>query len=590
MSFSAFGINDRLVRALDDLPMAGLTPLQQRAIPVVLAGDDLLAGVQAGSGKTATLVLPVLDRLLSCGSVSGRRAVRALVLTPTPESALQVAEHAALIGKYAQIQSTALFGGEKKEPQTDSLTRGVDVVVATPEGLLDHFGEGVIDLSTVEIFVVDETDRMLDMGLLPDLRRIVDLLPEERQSLLFSDSSSREMKELASWILHEPVTLRPSPGIRPEVNSPQQGVLVDRRKKRGLLRAMIEQNGWERILIYCRTKHAANRLTSELHRDGITAQAIHGNRSQHARLRALAGFLEGKLQVLVATDIAAQGLDLGQLPLVVSYELPFNAEDYFRRLDRVEEAGAAGMALALVDPEEMELLEKIEKLMGRSLPLNEVEGFQVEVATGETERRPSQARTTVPPRENRQRDRRGPRRESPQPRSDAQAAGHQGQRSQRHPQENQGRRKKGGGQRGGHHDAGEDRWNRREKSGTARVADDDRWNRVEMTTAPIDDGLGNRKSPLVEYSLEDEDRWNRWEPEEEISEEEDDRWNRVDGPMPSKAPLVAHNNAAPGRTRGGRSSRQPRDQRGKQGQQHGPRREGGAPRSRRGGGSGRPRS
>ncbi|MBU1535671.1 DEAD/DEAH box helicase, partial [Myxococcota bacterium] len=568
---SAFGLNDRLLRALDDLSFASPTPIQKRAIPVVLGGGDLLAGAQTGTGKTATFAIPVLEHLLRSPSPAGKRPVRVLVITPTRELALQVAEHTGQLGKYTQIESAVLLGGVKKEPQADSLARGVDIVVATPGRLLDHCGDGVLDLSRVEILILDEADRMLDMGFLPDIKRVLDLVPPDRQSLLFSATFSREIKELVGHILTDPTTVEVPGANEPADLVDQQGIFVDRRRKRALLRAMIDQNQWERVLVFCRTKHSANRLTSELHRDGLSAQAIHGNRSQHARIRALQSFKDGRLRVLVATDIASRGLDIEALPLVINYELPFNAEDYIHRIGRTGRAGERGVAISFVDPQEMDLLEKVEALVGQSLALTEIEGFRVE-ESAQAEPRPQRSQPRDP----------GPRRE-PDQRQQSQTPGRSqgrqrgGARSEKGPARQQqspdtprqdSRRKKPFGKSApAPRDGGDNRGNRREKSSGGAARDEDRWNRVDPTPAQNldDENRWNRMDDEDTTLHEDENRWNRWEPEEEISAEDDDRWNRIDGPMPMKAPAIANQRAhephrRPARNAHRRSSRSPQGQ------------------------------
>jgi len=378
MPFSRLGLSDALVRAVAEQGYTEPTPIQQKAIPAVLAGGDLLAGAQTGTGKTAGFVLPMLQRLstnppLSTGS---RRSPRALILTPTRELAAQVEESVRVYGKYAKLASMVMFGGVGIGAQTATLRRGVDILVATPGRLLDHQGQGNLDLSKVEILVLDEADRMLDMGFIRDIRRILSLLPRKRQNLLFSATFSDEIKDLADTLLDDPALIEVARRNSTVEIITQTVHPVDRNRKRELLSHLIKTQNWYQVLVFTRTKHGANKLAEQLNDDGITALAIHGNKSQGARTRALSEFKDGSLQVLVATDIAARGIDIDQLPHVVNYDLPNVPHDYVHRIGRTGRAGATGEAISLVCVDEHEFLRDIEKLIKRTLPRIVIAGFE----------------------------------------------------------------------------------------------------------------------------------------------------------------------------------------------------------------------
>ena len=382
MSFESLGLTDALVRAVADAGYTQPTPIQQQAIPAVLAGGDLLAGAQTGTGKTAGFVLPILQRLAAANTPthavakSGRRPIRALILTPTRELAAQVEESVRVYGKHLPLKSTVVFGGVSINPQIATLKQGVDIVVATPGRLLDHHGQRTVDLSKVEVLVLDEADRMLDMGFIPDIKRILAVLPRERQNLLFSATFSDEIRSLASGMLRNPAHIQATPR-NSTVDSIAQKVLpVDGRRKAALLMHLVREHNWYQVLVFTRTKHGANKLALQLDKHGITALAIHGNKSQSARTRALAEFKSGKLQVLVATDIAARGLDIDQLPHVVNFDMPHVPEDYVHRIGRTGRAGATGEAISLVAPEERGLLRDIERVIKRTLPREVVPGFE----------------------------------------------------------------------------------------------------------------------------------------------------------------------------------------------------------------------
>jgi len=377
MPFSQLGLRAELLRAIEAQGYSHPTPVQVQAIPVILEGRDILAGAQTGTGKTAGFTLPLLQRLAATPQQSPfKRTVRSLILTPTRELAAQVAESVRTYGKFLPLKSAVIFGGVGINPQIAALHRGVDILVATPGRLLDHVGQKTVDLSRVEILVLDEADRMLDMGFIHDIRRILALLPKARQNLLFSATYTDEIRRLADQLLHDPVLVEVAGRNTAAENVTQVVYRVDRERKRELLSHLIREGGWRQVLVFTRTKHGANRLAEQLQKDGIRADAIHGNKSQGARTRALADFKTGKVQVLVATDIAARGLDIDQLPHVVNYELPNVAEDYVHRIGRTGRAGASGEAVSLVCVDELQLLSGIQRLLRRELPLAVVSGFE----------------------------------------------------------------------------------------------------------------------------------------------------------------------------------------------------------------------
>jgi ATP-dependent RNA helicase RhlE len=379
MSFDSLGLSEPLVRAVHELGYTSPTPIQTQAIPAVLNGGDLLAGAQTGTGKTAGFTLPILQRLTTMQPVnnaSGKRAVRALILTPTRELAAQVEESVRQYGKYLKLKSTVMFGGVGINPQIDALRRGVDIVVATPGRLLDHMQQKTIDLSQLDILVLDEADRMLDMGFIHDIKRVLAKLPPKRQNLLFSATFSDEIKTLADNLLDSPALIEVARRNTTAELVAQKIHPVDRDKKRELLTHLIRQHNWFQVLVFTRTKHGANRLAEQLAKDGISALAIHGNKSQSARTRALAEFKDATLQVLVATDIAARGIDIDQLPHVVNFDLPNVPEDYVHRIGRTGRAGATGEAVSLVCVDELQLLKDIEKLIKRPVPQEVIAGFE----------------------------------------------------------------------------------------------------------------------------------------------------------------------------------------------------------------------
>lgn len=397
VSFADLGLIPPLLRALHDAGYDIPTPIQAQAIPPVLAGGDLLAAAQTGTGKTAGFTLPILQRLSAGATVTTKGKPRCLILVPTRELAAQVEASVQKYGKHLDLRSLVVFGGVNINPQLKALGQRVDILVATPGRLLDHVGQKTVDLSGVEILVLDEADRMLDMGFIRDIRKILALLPKRRQNLLFSATFSDEIKTLADGLLHEPGLIEVARRNAASELVTQSVHLVPQAHKRDLLSHLIKQQAWQQVLVFTRTKHGANRLAEKLIKDGIPAAAIHGNKSQAARTKALAQFKAGLMPVLVATDIAARGLDIDQLPHVVNFELPNVAEDYVHRIGRTGRAGSEGAAVSFVDKEEIKLLNDIERLLKREIPRVAVEGFVAPL------------RSEVEPE-------RGPRRSSPGPR------------------------------------------------------------------------------------------------------------------------------------------------------------------------------
>ncbi|VVE20895.1 DEAD/DEAH box helicase [Pandoraea fibrosis] len=379
MSFETLGLSADILRAVADLGYTAPTPIQLQAIPAVLQGGDLLAGAQTGTGKTAGFTLPILQMLASRArpaAANGKRPVRALVLTPTRELAAQVEESVTQYGKYLRLTSMTVFGGVSMVPQVKQLARGVDILVATPGRLLDHMQQKTVDLSAVEILVLDEADRMLDMGFIRDIRRVLAVLPAKRQNLLFSATFSDEIKQLADGLLKSPALIEVARRNTTAETVAQKIHPVDRDRKRELLEHLVREHNWFQVLVFTRTKHGANRLAEQLTKGGIPALAIHGNKSQGARTRALAEFKSGTLQVLVATDIAARGIDIDQLPHVVNFDLPEVAEDYVHRIGRTGRAGANGEAVSLVCVDEHQLLTQIERLIKRTIEREVIPGFE----------------------------------------------------------------------------------------------------------------------------------------------------------------------------------------------------------------------
>jgi ATP-dependent RNA helicase RhlE len=419
-SFDSLGLRAELLRAVAEQGYTIPTPIQAQAIPVVLAGKDLLGAAQTGTGKTAGFALPILQRLstrANAGHSPARHPVRALIVTPTRELAAQVEQDVRTYGRHVSLKSSLVYGGVGMQPQIDALRRGVDILVATPGRLLDHVQQKTVDLRQVEILVLDEADRMLDMGFIHDIRRILALLPAARQNLLFSATFPDEIRKLAGSFMKNPVTVEVARRNTPAELVAQVAHPVDAGRKRELLAHLVTTNDWRQVLVFCRTKHGANRLAQQLDRGGIEADAIHGNKAQNHRTRTLKRFKDNELRVLVATDIAARGLDIEALPHVVNFDLPHVAEDYVHRIGRTGRAGAEGEAVSLVSYEERPLLAAIEKLMNRKVESRVVPGF----GPGTAPRHRSQEQKRQVPEQHRNRGQspssparhRGPRRDRP---------------------------------------------------------------------------------------------------------------------------------------------------------------------------------
>jgi len=376
MLFSELGLSAELLRATDKQGYQEATPIQQQAIPLILEGRDLLAGAQTGTGKTAGFTLPLLQRLQNSEPQGHKRRVRALILVPTRELAAQVAESVRDYGRYLPFSSTVIFGGVSINPQISKLRNGVDIVIATPGRLLDHMQRGTIRLDAVETLVLDEADRMLDMGFIRDIRKVLQAIPARRQNLLFSATFSKDIKQLANELLNAPMEIQVARQNTTAEQISQVVHPVDRNRKRELLSHMIGAGNWRQVLVFTRTKHLANRLAQQLERDGLSAAAIHGNKSQGARTRALADFKKGAIRVLVATDIAARGLDIQQLPHVVNFELPNVPEDYVHRIGRTGRAGMEGEAVSLVCIDEKKLLSDIERLLKQDIKKVVIPGYE----------------------------------------------------------------------------------------------------------------------------------------------------------------------------------------------------------------------
>ncbi|MDH6240652.1 ATP-dependent RNA helicase RhlE [Polynucleobacter sphagniphilus] len=377
MLFTDLGLSPSILRAIEEEGYTSPTPIQEKSIPAVLKGGDLLAAAQTGTGKTAGFTLPVLQRLTSnTKASSGKRQLRVLILTPTRELAAQVQESVVTYGKYTGLKSTVIFGGVGANPQIKAIAAGLDILVATPGRLLDLMSQKCVSLDAIEILVLDEADRMLDMGFLRDIKKILAALPKQRQNLLFSATFSTEIKALADGLLNSPALIEVA-----RSNSTNEAIAqlihpVDRGQKHPLLAHLIQTKQWKQVLVFTRTKHGANKLVTQLEKDGITSMAIHGNKSQSARTKALAEFKDGKITVLVATDIAARGIDIDQLPHVVNYDLPNVSEDYVHRIGRTGRAGSNGVAVSLVCVDEHQMLRDIEKLIKQKLPQEIIAGFE----------------------------------------------------------------------------------------------------------------------------------------------------------------------------------------------------------------------
>ncbi|GAA4650313.1 DEAD/DEAH box helicase [Kistimonas scapharcae] len=375
MSFASLGLSAPILQAIAEQGYETPSPIQAKAIPAILEGKDVMAAAQTGTGKTAGFTLPILERL-SQGQRTQSNQVRALVLTPTRELAAQVGDSVATYGRHLPLRSTVVFGGVKINPQMMKLRRGADVLVATPGRLLDLYNQNAVKFNQLEVLVLDEADRMLDMGFIHDIRKILAILPAKRQNLLFSATFSDDIRKLAKGLVHNPVEISVNPPNSTARKVKQWMCPVDKKQKSALLTQMIHDNRWQQVLVFTRTKHGANKLTRHLDGEGIKAAAIHGNKSQGARTKALADFKAGAIRILVATDIAARGLDIDQLPQVVNFDLPNVAEDYVHRIGRTGRAGASGQAISLVSADEFKQLSDIERLIRQVLTRKLVDGFE----------------------------------------------------------------------------------------------------------------------------------------------------------------------------------------------------------------------
>jgi len=404
MSFESLGLAPELLRAVADEGYTQPTPIQLQGIPAVLSGRDLLAAAQTGTGKTAAFTLPILHKLNGHSAT----APRVLVLVPTRELAAQVAESVRTYGKHLKLRTAVIFGGVGFNPQADILRRGVDIIVATPGRLLDHAQQRTVNLSGIQILVLDEADRMLDMGFIHDIKRVLALLPKQKQNLMFSATFNPDIRKLAEGLLHNPASVEVAPRNSTVDRIEQRVFMVDKNRKQALLALLVKEGDWKQVLVFTRTKHGANRLAEQLERDGIQATAIHGNKSQNARTRALADFKAGQVRVLVATDIAARGLDIESLPHVVNYELPNVPEDYVHRIGRTGRAGMEGEAISLVCGEERGELRDIQRLLKKDIPSMSVPGFEpgsplTEVERARQQQQPQQARQQQQPQRHGQR-------------------------------------------------------------------------------------------------------------------------------------------------------------------------------------------
>ena len=410
MSFASLGLSAPLLNAVSDQGYTTPSPIQAQAIPAVLSGRDVMAAAQTGTGKTAGFTLPLLEMLVK-GEPARANQARALILTPTRELAAQVGESVRLYGQHLPLRSTIVFGGVSINPQMKALRRGVDVLVATPGRLLDLFNQRAVNFRSLEVLILDEADRMLDMGFIHDIKKILAVLPKQRQNLMFSATFSPEIRALAKGLVNNPVEISVSPPNSTTQLVTQQVYTVDKKRKPELLTHLILDGNWQQALVFTRTKHGANKLSQHLEKHGIKSAAIHGNKSQGARTKALADFKKGGISVLVATDIAARGLDIDQLPQVVNFDLPNVPEDYVHRIGRTGRAGASGKAVSLVSADEANLLAAIERLTRKKIDRHEVDGFEADqrVPEGQPEtRRPGRTKNNNPSQNNGQRPSRKP--------------------------------------------------------------------------------------------------------------------------------------------------------------------------------------
>jgi len=395
MSFQSLGLSEALLKAISKKGYTTPSPIQQKAIPPVLEGHDVLASAQTGTGKTAGFTLPLLH-ILSENPKEKYRPIRALILTPTRELAAQVYANVKEYSEFLNLRSAVIFGGVNQKPQAATIRQGVDVLVATPGRLIDLESQGLLSLKRVEIFVLDEADRMLDMGFLRDIERVMKLMPDKRQNLMFSATFSKEIRKLANGILNHPVQVEATPENTTVEAITQKVFRVAKAKKTDLIIKLITDGNWKQVLVFNRTKHGANKLVEKMIKAGIKAAAIHGNKSQGARTKALAGFKSGSISVLVATDIAARGLDIPLLPHVINFEIPNISEDYVHRIGRTGRAGANGEAISLVSADETTFLRDIQKLIGMKLPVEIMEGFEPDPNASTAPIKPGQNRRQQP--------------------------------------------------------------------------------------------------------------------------------------------------------------------------------------------------
>ena len=395
MQFDSLGLSAPILSAVNDSGYTTPSPIQAKAIPPVLEGRDVMAAAQTGTGKTAGFTLPILE-MLSKGKQASPNQARALILTPTRELAAQIGENVQKYGKNLPLRSTVVFGGVKINPQMMKLRKGVDILVATPGRLLDLYKQNAVRFNELEVLVLDEADRMLDMGFIHDIRKILAVLPPKRQNLMFSATFSDDIRKLAKGIVNNPVEVSVAPPNSTAERVEQWICPVDKKRKPALLAQLIQDNGWHQVLVFSRTKHGANKLSRFLDERGIPSAPIHGNKSQNARTKALADFKNGKIQALVATDIAARGLDISQLPFVVNVDLPNVPEDYVHRIGRTGRAGAAGQAVSLVSADEFDQLCAIERLIKQTLRREEIDGFEATHSLPESRRQPAPGKARRP--------------------------------------------------------------------------------------------------------------------------------------------------------------------------------------------------
>ncbi|WP_064503332.1 DEAD/DEAH box helicase [Cobetia amphilecti] len=537
-AFASLGLSAPVLKAIAEMGYSTPSPVQAGAIPAVLEGRDVMAAARTGTGKTAGFALPLVE-CLSQSAPAGARKIKALIVTPTRELAAQIDENVTAYSRHLKLRNAVVFGGVKINPQISRLSSGVEILTATPGRLLDLHSQKAIDFSDLETLVLDEADRMLDMGFIHDIRRLLKLLPNKRQTLLFSATFSDEIRGMANKLLNDPVAVEASPRNTTAEKVEQHIHTVEKSHKPSLLKHLIIKENWHQVLVFTRTKHGANRLATKLEKSGISAAAIHGNKSQNARTKALAGFKNGEVRVLVATDIAARGLDIEQLPQVVNYELPNVPEDYVHRIGRTGRAGASGRAISLVSSDERKELGGIERLLKGKLKRVEVEGFVPEVDV-EPEREPRQPRGG---------QRSGGQRTGGKPA--AEGRGNGGQRSGGARSEGQ----RSGGQRTGSKPAGEGRGNGGQRSGGQRTGGkptgEGRGNGGQRSEGQRSGGARSGGQPQQTARVDDDNRGNRAPVQREVD------GNRV-APQPevngNRAPNAPSNDERPRRrSRGGRN-------------------------------------